>query len=82
MQLSGLDLKLNRAMAYVEARLGARRPRRDRRKQLEGARWAAQYHRNTMAAKPFEGGHLHLYEKLAEADRPALCQARTEKIGL
>ena len=37
---------------------------------------------NTPAAKAFEGGHLRLYEKLAKAEGSALCQARTEKIGL
>ena len=35
-----------------------------------------------MAAKAFEGGHLRLYEKLTRAEGSALCQARTEKIGL
>ena len=39
MQLSGLSLQLDRATAYVEARLKNRRPRRDRRKRLEGAYW-------------------------------------------
>ena len=37
---------------------------------------------NTVAAKSFEGGHLRLYEKLIKAEGSALCQARTEKIGL
>ena len=42
MQLSGLSLQLDRATAYVEARLRDRRPRRDRRKPLEGTHqeWA------------------------------------------
>ena len=39
MQFRGLDLKLNCATAYVEARLKARRPRRDRQKRLEGGHW-------------------------------------------
>ena len=39
MQLNGLDIKLDRATAYVEARLRARRPRRDRRKRLDGTHW-------------------------------------------
>ena len=119
MQLSGLDSKLSRAPAYVEARLRARRPRHDRKKWLEGAhwdwakswtrstgrpndpwdskaaaardweaRWVAQSHGtparadNTLASKAFEGGYLRLYEKLAKAEGSALCQARTEKIGL
>ena len=112
MQLGGLSLQLNRATAYVEARLRNRRPRRDRRKpwaknwtgstghpddcwdsKAAGARywevrWTAQARTapkradNTPAAKAFEGGHLRLYEKLAKAEGSALCQARTEKIGL
>ena len=32
--------------------------------------------------KAFQGGRLRLYETLAKAEGAALCQARTEKIGL
>ena len=39
MQFSRLDVKLSRATAYVKARLRARRPRRDRKRRLEGAHW-------------------------------------------
>ena len=119
MQLSGLDQELSRATARVEARLRTRRPRRDRRRRLQGdhwewakawtestgrpgdrwdsekaaardweARWLAQNRGAPVradripAARAFEGGHLRLYEKLAKAEGSALCQARTEKIGL
>ena len=119
MQFSGLDVKLSRATVYVEARLRARQPRRDRKRRLEGAcwkwakdwtgstghpddpsdskaaaardweaRWATQNHGalaradNIVAAKAFGGGHLRLYEKLTKVEGSALCQARTEKIGL
>ena len=34
------------------------------------------------AAKAFAGGHLRLYERPAKAEGLALCQVRTEKIGL
>ena len=33
-------------------------------------------------AKAFQGSRLRLYETLAKAEGSALCQARTEKIGL
>ena len=52
------------------------------------ARWVAQSHGaparadHTPSAKAFKGGHLRLYEKLTKAEGSALCQARTEKIGL
>ena len=39
MRFSGLDLRLSRATAYIEARLRARRPRRDRKRPLEDAHW-------------------------------------------
>ena len=39
MQFSGLDIKLSRATAYIEAKLRARRLRRDRKRLLEGAHW-------------------------------------------
>ena len=37
---------------------------------------------NIRVDKVFSGRHLRLYEWLAEAESAALCQARTEKIGL
>ena len=52
------------------------------------ARWTAQARTaparadDTPAAEALEGGHLRLYEKLAKAEGSALCQVRTEKIGL
>ena len=33
-------------------------------------------------SRTFKGGHLRLYKNLAKAEGAALCQARTEKIGL
>ena len=39
MQFSRLGLRLSRATAYIEARLRARRPRRDRKRPLEDAHW-------------------------------------------
>ena len=52
------------------------------------ARWQAQSRNlptradRLLDAKAFRGSRLRLYENLAKAEGSALCQARTEKIGL
>ena len=53
------------------------------------ARWETQRHATAPARadnirihKAFQGRHFCLYESLAKAEGAALCQARTEKIGL